>query len=439
MPKTDRYGLTLSTESSVAAERYQGGMDDLLAYGPDADRAFADARAADERFALAHAGTALFVFLQGDGVAAREAIGRARDVAAGATRREQQHVEALATVMAGDATRGLALIEEHLREFPRDALLLNQASSTIGFSGRGDREQARADFVERLAPAYGDDWWYQSALAFTYHELGRYAESQRLSELSLAQYPRNANASHNIAHVYFEAADNDGGAAFLEDWLRDYDRRAPFHCHLAWHLALFELHRGRAERAYEIAERDVVRSASARLSMIDGAAILWRFSLYGAPAGPFPWAPLAELASRVSRPGFVFGDVHAALAYASTGDAEGLARLVDGLRGLEAKGHPCAGTVALPLVLGTQAFVAGDHAGALAHFEPVEKEMHRVGGSHAQWELFEETMVVSYLKLGRQKDAERLLRRRIAHRPSPRDLVWLGESGAAPKVEVTRG
>src|SRR5688572_27266045 len=182
MPKTDRYGLTLSTESSVAAERYQRGMDDLLAYGPDADRAFADARAADERFALAHAGTALFVFLQGDGAAAREAIGRARDVAAGATRRERQHVEALATVMSGDATRGLALIEEHLREFPRDALLLNQASSTIGFSGRGDREQARADFIERLAPDYGDDWWYQSALAFTYHEVGRYAESQRLSE-----------------------------------------------------------------------------------------------------------------------------------------------------------------------------------------------------------------------------------------------------------------
>ena len=41
------------------------------------------------------------------------------------------------------------------------------------------------------------------------------------------------------------------------------------------------------------------------------------------------------------------------------------------------KGHPSAGTVAVPLVQGTAAFVAGDHAGALAHFEPVESEMHR--------------------------------------------------------------
>jgi Flp pilus assembly protein TadD len=79
----------------------------------------------------------------------------------------------------------------------------------------------------------------------------------------------------------------------------------------------------------------------------------------------------------------------------------------------------------LPLVQGTAAFAAGDYAGALAHFEPVESEMHRIGGSHAQWELFEETMVVCQLRLGRFDDAQRLIRRRLGFRPSPRDLAWL--------------
>src|SRR5206468_10859584 len=54
-------------------------------------------------------------------------------------------------------------------------------------------------------------WWYQSALGFTYHEVGRYEESRRLSERSLAQYKGNANASHNIAHVCYETVDNEGG------------------------------------------------------------------------------------------------------------------------------------------------------------------------------------------------------------------------------------
>ena len=126
----------------------------------------------------------------------------------------------------------------------------------------------------------------------------------------------------------------------------------------------------------------------------------------------------------------MFGEVHAALVYAIAGDETALARLIDGLRALDGKGHPIAGTVALPMVQGTAAFVAGDHAGALAHLEPVEGEFHRVGGSHAQWELFEETMVTCYLTLERYDDALRLVRRRLQRRASPRDLRWLERASA---------
>jgi len=434
MSLADRYGLPLSTSSTVAAERYQEGMDQLLSYGYGADHAFAAAVAADEGFALGHAGAALFALFQGDGASAKAAIDRARSTVAGATRRERQHVEALAATAGGEAARGLGLIDEHVKEFPRDALLVNQAGSTIGLGGRADREELRVGFVERLAPAYGDDWWFQSALAFTYHEVGRYAESRRLSERSLERYPGNANASHNIAHVCYETVDNEGGIAVLSEWLHGYDQRAPFYCHLAWHLALFELQCGRPERALAIYERDIAASSNPRLAMIDGSALLWRFGLYECATGPLPWRRLADLATRVTRPGFIFGDIHAALAYASAGDGAALSALVAGLRALDAKGHPIAGTVALPLVEGVAAYVAGDYASALAHIESVDKEIHRVGGSHAQWELFEETMVVCHLRLERYADAARLLRRRLDGRPSPRDLVWLRQAQAPVKT-----
>lgn len=428
MSLTDRYGLTLSTASGAAARHYQGGMDRLLSYGFGADQAFAAAVAADEGFALAHAGAALFALFQGDGASAKAAIERARGLVGGVTRREQQHVAALAAMAAGESARGLGLIEEHVKEFPRDALLVNQAGSAIGLGGRADREALRVGFVEALAAAYGDDWWYQSALGFTYHEVGRYAESRRLSERSLAQYPGNANASHNIAHVCYETVDNEGGIAMLADWLGAYDRRAPFHCHLAWHLALFELQCGRPERSLAIYERDIAAASNPRLAMIDGSALLWRFGLYDCQKGPLPWRQLADLAGRVTRPGFIFGDVHAALAYASAGDDSALSGLIAGLETLHAKRHPIAGTVALPLVRGVAAYVAGDYAGALALLESVDGEIHRVGGSHAQWELFEETMVVCLLRLGRLEQATRLLRRRLARRATPQDLAWLSRA-----------
>jgi tetratricopeptide (TPR) repeat protein len=430
MAITDRYGLPVTTASPVAAARFQEGMDKLLSYGAGAEECFAAAVQADEGLAVAYAGVALVAVAQGAAATARAAVGRARAAVAGATRRERQHVEALSAMVGGETTRGLDLVDTHVAEFPRDAMLVNQASSAIGFAGQRDREERRMAFLERLAPAYGDDWWFNSALAFTYHEVDRYEESRRLSERSLQQYPGNANASHNLAHIYFETLDTEAGAAFLDEWMRGYDARASFHCHLAWHQAMFELHQRRYTRALEIFQRDILGAVNPRLAMIDGAALLWRFRLDGRDQPPRAWRSLADLAERVSRPGFVFGEIHAALAYAASGDEAALARLIDGLRALDGKGHPIAGPVALPMVQGTAAFVAGDPAGALAHLEPVEGEFHRVGGSHAQWELFEETMVSCYLALERYDDARRLVRRRLQRRASPRDLGWLERANA---------
>ncbi|MEX2221959.1 MAG: hypothetical protein WEG40_09180 [Candidatus Rokuibacteriota bacterium] len=431
MPFTDRYGLAVTTSSSTACDHFQAGVDDLLAYGPGAEERFAAALAADPRLALAHVGRALLAAVQGDAATARAAVARAHESVDGVTRRERQHVEAVSAFIAGETARGLELVDEHVREFPRDAMLVNQASSAIALAGRSDREQQRVDFLERIASAYGDDWWFQSALAFTYHEVDRFEESRRLSQASLDQYPRNANAAHNLAHIAFETLDIDAGSAFLDEWMQDYDRRAHFHCHLAWHQGMFALHEGRYAEALAIFERDILPASNPRSTMTDGTALLWRLRLDAATRDALPWRTLADIAGRVSRPGYLFGECHAALAYAACGDQAALTKMMDGLRDLDAKGNPIAGRVVLPLVQGAAAFAAGDHAGALAHFEPVEPEMHRIGGSHAQWEVFEETMVACYLELARYDDALRLVRRRLARRASPRDQKWLARASAA--------
>src|SRR5262245_4377338 len=112
MTIADRYELSLSTSSAVAAQHYQEGMDRQLSYGAGAEERFAAAADADAEFALPHAGLALLALFRGDGAAARAALGRARDLAGRATRREQQHVEALSTLVAGETARGLAQVQE---------------------------------------------------------------------------------------------------------------------------------------------------------------------------------------------------------------------------------------------------------------------------------------------------------------------------------------
>ncbi|HKX05529.1 MAG TPA: tetratricopeptide repeat protein, partial [Methylomirabilota bacterium] len=64
MPFTDRYGLTVTTDSSLAFERFQEGMDHLLAYGPAGEERLAEAVEADPRLAVAHTGLALLALVQ---------------------------------------------------------------------------------------------------------------------------------------------------------------------------------------------------------------------------------------------------------------------------------------------------------------------------------------------------------------------------------------
>jgi hypothetical protein len=89
-------------------------------------------------------------------------------------------------------------------------------------------------------------------------------------------------------------------------------------------------------------------------------------------------------------------------------------------------------------VRGIAAYAAGDHAAALALFEPVVADVHRIGGSHAQWEIVEETMIASYFALERYDDALRLIRRRLVRRASPPDIGWrdLATAGLSAKQET---
>src|SRR5882757_2558059 len=74
MAHQDRYGLTLSTASTEAAEAYRDGVDLLLAAWPGAAEAFERAIAADPEFALPHIARArIHTFYQQGDVARKKA------------------------------------------------------------------------------------------------------------------------------------------------------------------------------------------------------------------------------------------------------------------------------------------------------------------------------------------------------------------------------
>ena len=436
----DRYGLPLTTSSTRAAERFIEGFDLLLEqnFGPEAQ--FTEAIEADPGFALAYSALAYMLHLRAQVPEARERVQQAQALAPGLSRREQQQIEAIALFINGQGPRSYALIREHLADYPRDILMLRAAQRlcSLGCSGAGIASfpAPLLALMQGVASAYGDDWAFLGQYAFAHHETGHLEEARRLAQRSLAFRPTNAVAAHSAAHVFFETGDAASGGAFLETWLQGFDPRAPYHVHLSWHQALFELARGHYQRAFALYEADIRPAvvANSAPALNDSAALLWRAYMYSDTAPPFPPEEVRDLAApAATRPGPAFRDTHAALAFAVAGDEVYMGQMIDRLQGLADAGDVLAGEVTLPLVQGINAFAHGEYSEAVGRLEPLFTEprldqLARIGGSHAQREVFEDTLIEAYLCAEQFEKAEVMLRTRLQRRDSVRDLFWLGRA-----------
>jgi hypothetical protein len=422
---TDRYGLALTTSSAAARDAYVAGCDCTLsaAYGDALN--LTRAVEADPNLAVAHAALARAKFLVADVPAARAAAAKARELAAHATPREQSHVDALCLAVEGKPVEALAATRMHLAEYPRDAVVAAPATGVfglIGFSGRQGREPEQVEFLERLKPHLADDWWFQMVYAFALEEMGRLDEALELIERSMAAFPKSAHGAHIKAHVLYEMGENRSGLDYLDSWLPAYERQGLMHCHISWHVALFSLVLGDVERAWATYRAQVHPGGAwgpALNVATDGPAFLWRAELAGQPRRPELWREVKDyVLTSFPKAGVAFVDVHRALACVAAEDPDGLAAVAAELEERAATGRSPAGDVVPRIAKGLALYGKGDLAGAIAVLEKVLPETVRIGGSRAQRDLVENTLIAAYLKFGRAADAKRLVTAHAERRPA---------------------
>jgi hypothetical protein len=436
MSLEDRYGLPLTTKSLRAVDAYVEGVDRLLSAQPGADRCFQMAIDADPGFALAHIALARTQQLRLQPLEARATASRARALLRGVTSREQGHVETIARAIEGDSAGALEAVKTHCGTHRGDALVLQLnfgAFGLISFAGRREHDEEMFTFFQQFVDDFGDDWWFRFAWAWAHTESGRIAEGRRLMDQAFAMNPRNANAVHGLAHVFYEEGDPDGGVKFVESWRPSYDRAASLHCHLTWHTALFELVRGdiaRARAAFEDGIRARVTPLAPPTNVVtDGVSLLWRLMLDGEAVSADDWKELAAYAQeRFPNTTAHFHELHCLMVWAITGEWAIYEQRLADLRARAAKGALPPGQAAPALAEGFGAFVRGDYAAAARLIEPFADDIVRCGGSHAQQDVWEETLIAAWIRAGEPEKARRALEHRLARRPSPRAQQWLAKT-----------
>ena len=429
----DRFGMTLSTSSSAAAECLEEGIDSLLSQNHGPELKFQEAIELDEGFAMAHACLAFWYQQRARPVDAKKTVVRAMVLASKITRRERQQIEAIGYWIDGRGQDSIGLIKVHLSEFPRDRILLRLAHRLymLGCSGAGspDFPPEYLALLQSVEAHCMDDWAFLAEYAFAHHETNQLDEAMGLAQRSLDMNPTNAVASHSMTHVHFERGDASSGEDFLGAWLRAFVAPASSYVHLSWHLALFELAQGKYQETLDRYEKDIRPSvvAESMAALNDSALLMWRLQIYGGTQPTSSWEEVLPLAAPAADlPGAAFRDAHAALAFAGSGDHEAMTKMTSRLREAVEKGDSFAREVVLPLVQGIEAFAQENYIESVRLLEPVFPQLVRVGGSHAQREVFEDTMVEAYIRAERFEKAEDLLKARLKQRASIRDTFWLG-------------
>ena len=117
----------------------------------------------------------------------------------------------------------------------------------------------------------------------------------------------------------------------------------------------------------------------------------------------------------------IFGDVHYLTALAAAGRADDAARMVESMERYAAESGETEAAVArepgLALARAVLAHRRGNNATVVEELLPVRDTIRRIGGSHAQRDLFEEMLIDSVVRAGRFDQAKALLAERLEHRP----------------------
>lgn len=447
MAALDVRGVPVGSDSAAARDALESATWRLMSFY---DTPLADLDAAidaDPAWPLPHAVKAGFLLSltePGQIDAAAQHLADARALVRAATpARERAHLEALQLVLEGRWAAACRAWDLLLIYEPNDALALQWAQLWDFY--RGDSAALRARPARALPAWDEDDPLYPHVLAlwaFGLEECHRYDEAEDAGRRALALDPRAPWAVHAVAHVMEQQGRFDDGAAWLRTHQPAWAEGNGFAVHLWWHAALFRLEGLDIAGSLRVLDGHLAgEQLQIGLQRVDAASLLWRLHLLGAEVGERCRALSAAWGAEGPQQAghYAFNDVHALMALLGGGEVaraeHRLARCAErAMAGDDARrdNHAMAREVGLPLARGLVAFAKADYDAAADQLYAVRGQTQRFGGSHAQRDVVDLTLLAACARgRGRKALGRALLNERMLAKPAtPLTRHWAEALGA---------
>jgi len=427
-PQTDAQGNTLTGASPAAAARFDAALRGFtLAHGDslaDLDAAIAEQPA----FAMAHLCKAWFFALSNDsrGMALAGAFTeQARGLPM--NDREAAHLAALDLMVGRRPDAAQLVLDRLLLSHPRDLLAHGVAFLIDQFGGRSAPMRQR---LARALPHWSTDTPGHAALqawmAFGLEEGGHYAQAEDLARAVTEREPLGFWGHHTVAHVMEMMGRPEDGLGWMFAREPLWSSEAHYtRVHIWWHRALFHMELGQFDAAmalYDGQIRETVRPLA--VSLTNPSALLWRLDLAGHAVGDRWTAEAESWADRADGRTSVFADLHALLAELGAGREAEAERRIGWMReaaSADDEVGACYRDVGVGMGEALMAFRRARYAEAAEALFALRQSIWRIGGSHAQRDVFEWTLTEAAIRGGLRDMATALAHERLAARP--RSLV----------------
>jgi hypothetical protein len=403
--QTDTLGLPLSGATPAAAASYTAAVSLLQCYRGDPVAEVDAALAEAPDFVMAHALKAWLHLLgtePGGLPVAREALAAAEGLPA--TTREKGHLAAIRHLTEGRWHAASRVMEDVTIEAPRDALGLLAGHQIDFFTAQS---RMLRDRIARALPHWDPAMpGYHSVLgmhAFGLEEMGDYARAEAEGRRGVELEPTDGWSQHAVAHVLeMQNRTRDG-----IDWMRSHDGWTGdsfFQVHNWWHLALYHLEQGDIDAVLALFDDQIYGAKSGVvMDMVDASALLWRLHLRGEDVGD-RWTAIADNWAPIATAGqYAFNDLHAVMAFTGAGRRGAAQAVLAAQKDAMLQAGDNAGftaDVGHPACRAIIAFGDADYRQAVDLLRPVRAVAARFGGSHAQRDVLDLTLLESALRAG---------------------------------------
>jgi hypothetical protein len=455
MSRQDQRGNPVGSGSAPARDHAERALWRMMSfYEPplaDLDHAIA----ADEAWSLPYTMKAGFLLSLTEPALLPQAqvqLDAARLRAPGSPKRERVHLQAVEAVMQGRWSEACQLWDDLLLAHPRDALALQWAH--LWDLHRGDTQGLRLRPARALPDWDKDDplaAYVWGLYAFGLEESHLFGLAEDAGRHALQLNPRVPWAVHAVAHVLEMQGRLEEGSSWLRLHQPIWGEGNGFSTHLWWHKALFRLEALDTTGVLRLIDKHFQGAAmEVSLHRLDAASLFWRLHLLGQDmSAAFRDLLDCWLLEDGHAGHSCFNDLHVVMTMLGCGEvaraeawvarcAERVLQPADAVRG----NHAVARDTGLPLLRGLLAFARHEGEAAAQLLYPARINAIRCGGSHAQRDVIDQTLLaasavaggVTRTTIGRAVVNERLLTKPL----TPLTRHWVDRLGFSARAGSPR-